>query len=484
MADLRMTDGRVRFWIWQGLALVRYFEGRFRRARAAARRALASAMQASFPYARVLALDLLAHILVHTGELHAGMRLLEQAAQLAASLGYADNAITLRTSVVVHELEYLLRDVASAITRAEQTLAEPGVSFFTRRNGLIELAKAQALHGRRDEAAQALAEARRISLPGTDRRGKSRWLAAQALSLLLCEGEAAARPVVAQARRAADGHAPLLAEVAFLEAMLIGPRPDLVEELLDLAKRTGMARAKVAHAFATGSGLPEPATVEDGLCRALLRCRDAAAEQRIHVLVEERLLGLVAWALNKPPGQHLILLADRLICDDRGGVSVVPAPPGPSRRVLVSLGSGYKSREALAECVWGLKRYVASKHSAVINTAMSRLRAALPEPGWVVTADDGYRVAAGVQVIVLGDELPMASTSAPPPPSDEMRIVAMLRAHGTASSADVARVLGISPSTALRALRRMVGDGRVRRLGSGRATRYVLVDGEDHQASR
>ena len=124
--------------------------------------------------------------------------------------------------------------------------------------------------------------------------------------------------------------------------------------------------------------------------------------------------------------------------------------------------------------VWGLGRYVPNKHSAVINTAISRLRGVLPEPGWIVTSDDGYHLASGVEVVV-SDTTPSVEPAEPPPPDDEVTLLRAL-ARGDCSSAQAAQVLGVSSSSALRTLRRMVADGRVRRIGSGRTTRYALVD--------
>lgn len=471
LEDLPGSDTRTRFWIWQGLAIVRYFQGRFDRARAAGRRALGSAVQASFPYARVLALDLLAHILVHTGDLHAGLRLLSQAADLAETLGYASNTVTLRTSAVVHELEYLLRDIDAGIAAVTAALERVEVSYFTKRSGLIVLAKAWALKGDAVRARAALAEARRIALPGSDRRGKSRWLGGQALVTALSAGRDAARPILEEARRAADGHAPLLAELAFIGTLFVA-EPDM-DEVRVLAEATGMARARVAEAWARGIERPPAATAEDGLCRTLLRCGAVSPFARLEILVEEGLLGLVPWALGSEPGLRLILLGERMISEHRGDVTLGPAPPGPSRRVLTALATGYRSREELAETVWGLGRYLPHKHSAVINTAISRLRGSLAEPGWIVTDDDGYHLAPGVEVVAPAT--PISTDAAEPPPSDEEATLLRLLAQRSCSSADAARALGVSPSSALRVLRRMVDDGRVRRLGSGRATRYELI---------
>ncbi len=171
-------------------------------------------------------------------------------------------------------------------------------------------------------------------------------------------------------------------------------------------------------------------------------------------------------------------MGEHLISEDHGTVAAAAAPGGPSRRVLMALGGGYRSRSDLAQEVWGLNRYDPVRHSAVINTAMSRLRNALPVPEWVVTDDDGYHLAPQVELLVLGHEaLPVSlPESVPPPPSEDDAVVAALRSDGPSSSADIAAALKVSASSALRILRRLTEEGRVRRTGTGRATRYLVDD--------
>lgn len=478
LSDLVATRGRSRFWIWQGLALARYFEGRFDRARAAGRRALSTAMQASFSYARVLSLDLLAHILVHRGELHAGLRLSRQAASLAARLGYRDNEATLRTAALVLEAEYLVVDISTAIENLQAAVSAPEVSYFTRRNGLVVLATLCAAKGDAGRAQMALDDARKIALPGSDRRGKTRWLIAQALSIALSRGADAAVALLEEARKAADGQLPLLADLGFVEAFCIGPSPALLDRMPAIAKQTRLARAELAADHLTGKSLPDPAAIEDGFARAFLAARTGSVEQRVAWLLDAGVLGLIPQAVGLAPGRRLILMGEHLISEDHGTVAAAAAPGGPSRRVLMALGGGYRSRSDLAQEVWGLNRYDPVRHSAVINTAMSRLRNALPLPAWVVTDDDGYHLAPQVELLVLGQEaLPVSlPESVPPPPSEDDAVVAALRSDGPSSSADIAAALKVSASSALRILRRLTEEGRVRRTGTGRATRYLVDD--------
>jgi hypothetical protein len=474
LGDLRRPKDRSRFWLWQGLALVRFFEGRLRRARGFARRALAAAVEASFPYARVLALDLLAHVLLYTGQVFAGMRLLGQAAALAESLGYADNTATLRTSAVLFQLRFLLLDVERGVADAETALASPAVSYFTRRNVLIELAAALAFAGDVARARTALDEAQRIALPGSDRRGKARWLTAHALVTALSEGPTAARASLDQARSEAGEQITLLADIGIVEVLFVAPAH--APELERVARETGIARALVVSALACGGEVPPAPRVEDRLARLLIECHRRSAAERVAAVVRAGLLGLVPWALGLPPGRRVLLTDAEVVTENRGAVSARPLPGGPSQRLLASLAQGFQSREDLVSLVWGLGRYNPSKHNAVINTAVSRLRLALGEPAWVVTHEGGYLLADGVEIVSLeAGAANVASPSSRPPPDPERdRVLAVLEAHGPSGSAEVARRLRMSPSTALRLLRRLADDGTLVRQGAGRSTRYGL----------
>jgi hypothetical protein len=184
-------------------------------------------------------------------------------------------------------------------------------------------------------------------------------------------------------------------------------------------------------------------------------------------------LGLVPWSLGLQPGKRLILMGDHLFTEHHGTVTVHAAPSGPSLKVLELLATGFQGRDELARHVWGLPQYHPSKHNAVINTALSRLRPSLGAPQWVITHDAGYHLADGVEFITVAAS-PTATAltpSVPPPPAEELALEGLLR-EDALSSAEVARALHISPSSALRLLRRLAHEGRVEKMGSGRSTRY------------
>jgi hypothetical protein len=474
LGQVRAPEPRRRFWACQGLALVRFFEGHFRQSRRFARKALAAAVEGGFSYARFLALDLLAHVSLHTGEVFAGMRLLSQAEELARALGYADNAQNERTAALVFQLRLLLADVAIAVARVEEVVNAPEVSYFTRRNGLIELAGMFALSGDAARAARALEDARHIALPGSDSRARTRWLVCHALCEALAHGPEQARPSLEEARVAAGDQQTLLVEIGFVELVFTGERSEpALAAFAELGAKTGIQRARVALDLATGSHELFPPRVEDGLGRVLLECNGRPAVERVRRVVAAGLYGLVPWALERAPGRRVIVLEAGVLTENQGHVGVRELPNRTALKLLFALRTGYKSRAALLEEVWGIARFDPHRHTAVLHTAVSRLRVALAEPDWIATHDDGYALVEGVEVVTLGQAFESAtSASVLPPPGDDERVLELVTRRGQVSSADVAEELRLSASTALRLLRRLAESGALRKSGSGRGTRY------------
>ncbi len=471
-----------RFWACQGLALVRHFEGLSSRARRIARRALGMAALADFPYGRFLSLDLLAHVEVQVGHIHAGMRLLTQASELADALGYAENAATERAAHLLFELRFApgRADTQRAV---EALVTAPGVSYFARRNGWLELSSAHALRGAASEARAALEEARRIALTGADRRARARYFIGDALCVALSRGARAAAPCLTEARAEAQSQLTLLGEILFVELVFCGERSDAaVAEASRVARSTGGERVRIAHLLASRADPGAALRVEDGLCRLLLELSRLPSADRLRGVVDARQLGLVPWALGSVPGRRLIALGATIITEHYGNVRLNELKNRPAQRLLVELGRGYRSRAELMRDVWSIGHFSPARHLPTLHTAISRLRVALAEPDWVITHDDGYSLASGVELLTFDDGeagstfVSAAGSSIAPPPDDRQRVLSHIEQHGALGSAEVAKALHLSGSTTLRLLRGLCAEGLLERHGSGRATRYCRHD--------
>lgn len=482
-ASLRRGPPSERFWACQGLALLRHFEGHLSRARRVARRALAAALEGDFPYGRFLSLDLLAHVAVHLGNVHAGMRLLTQASELADALGYRENAATERAAHLLFQLRFSVGgpETWSAV---QALVASPAVSYFTRRNAWLELSRAHALRGAASEARAALEEARRIALTGADRRARARYFIGDALSAALAQGIEAAAPSLSEARAEAQNQLALLGEILFVEIVFCGQRsPATLADAERVARATGVERVRVAVQLANPAPPSAVLGMEDGLCRLLLELRGLPAAERLRRIVSARQLGLVPWALGVAPGRRLIVLGSVIITEHHGNVGQNELKNRPALRLLSELGRGYRSRAELMRDVWNIGHFVPARHTPTLHTAISRLRVALAEPAWIITHDDGYSLANAVELLVLDDAnanagapIAAAEPSIAPPPDDRQRVLAHIVKHGALGSAELAKALRLSGSTVLRLLRTLCAEGQLVRRGSGRATRYSRPD--------
>ncbi len=483
---LGAPNPRSRFFGYQGLGLVRYFEGRMARSRRFTLRALSAAIEAQFPYGRLLALDLRGHALVQTGQVFSGLRLLQQAEHLAADLGFVANAQTIQVAEQVYRLRYRVPSPGDALARLEQLARSPSVSFFARRNALLELVWQHAFRSDVPTAELCLNEAARIALPDEDRRGRVRGLLARAVLLMLSEGRVAAVPYLEEARRIAQEDPSLRVEVLFVEAAVVrAERPGIASELGHLAHRTGIDRARIAQELALGSRstcLP----LEDRLGELLLNLPSMPPEMRVVHLVHEHLAGLVPWSLNLNPGRRSYLTETSLLTEDHGRLSVHKHPSRPSVRVLRELATGPKTNAELMSSVWNLSSYSPSRHDPTLHTAVARLRAGLaPNGEWILTTDRGYQLASDVELVLVGDRLQVYAMGTVGDEVElesvserESHILEILGRRRAASSTELAEDLRVSDATALRSLRALVATGKLHRTGRGKGTRYSLVPEE------
>jgi DNA-binding winged helix-turn-helix (wHTH) protein len=290
----------------------------------------------------------------------------------------------------------------------------------------------------------------------------------------MSEGAERARASIEEARASAADELTLQVEVSFVDVVLARQRSAArLDALADLARRTGIQRARIACEVAAGKSLLYPPRVEDGLGRVLLECCERSPLERVQRVLSAGLCGLVPWALGREPGRRIVLTETHIIAEDHGNVHAREVPSGPTLRLLLALRHGHLSRANLLNEVWGIARFVPTRHLPVLHTAISRLRASLGEREWIVTHDDGYSLVTGLEIITW-DETPegLISASAAPPPDDQERVRAFVLGNGPVSSAQVAESLKLSASTALRLLRRLADDGQVVKSGGGRGTRY------------
>jgi IclR helix-turn-helix domain len=480
-----------RFFFHQGMGLVHYFRGQIRHAMRHATRARSSALLAKFPYGRMLALDLLGHTNVQLGKAHVGLALLEQSAELATGFGFSTHARTTHAALLDYRLRLGMSDAAELDELFAGLSAEDSYSQRLLANNI---AIALALRGDRKRADIALARSAEIAMTDGDHRSRIRLCLAHAIVAGLADGEPAAIRWIDEAIVTLHETDRALRVEAYLAECLVAPLRFALrsaEELTALATLTGMERARFL-----ADNCSEMGAQEDTLLAAMRSVRGGIAGAL--PLLQSGIVALLPRATQRSPGKRIYLdpLHERVVLEDHGQFSVRTSPPQRTLALLTALRERAMNKEMLVETVWQIKKYAPARHDAVVHTTISRVRAFLePWGDWLQSTHIGYALV-DVDVVDLHVhpsielqepaivEQQRADIEAEPAVTNVVldkpsrRRVQLLQALAAApqSTTALAAVLGVSEMTAFRALSDLVREGLINRTGTGKNTRYALVN--------
>lgn len=491
------ADPWIRALVFQGLACQCYFTGRYPAAARLALRAQQAAHEAAFVYVQMLATDMRGHALVQMGQLQRGIATLEQANRQAIRLGLTNNAFAVDASIATYVTRFVPH--AEALERVEALLRRRSHDSYSRRALLTEAAVQRALRGRRSEALDALEAADQDALRGDTRRGKVVSFLARMWVTRWQHGPAACAELVEQGKALIETRdVAFRAELLGFQILVARAKRDgdeesrAIDELRSIWKRTHHAYAHgLLRQFDPDRG--NAAFDEDALSPILraVVLRDQTALSRVLSL---GLLGAVPELLGLSPGRRIILIPaeDLLLLEDHGDIVARHRPPRWCPVLLRILASGEGTKERIVEGLWGLRTYHPELHDPPVRTTIHRLRTFLqPHPNWIEVGETGYRTTVPLH-LVTSSEAPLADTAplwdeGVVPSLEPARPVASLSASAAgpelvvfqrlvelehANVPQLARSLELSPSTVLRALRVLVAERRVERLGFARATRY------------
>lgn len=497
-ADRHHTDAWIRALVFQGLACQCYFTGRYPGAARHALRALQAAHEAGFLYAAMLGTDMRGHSLVQLGQLQRGIALLEQANKQARRLGLTNNEFAVETSIATYVTRFVPH--VESLERVEALLRRRAHDSYSRRALLSEAAVQRALRGRRSDAIEVLEESDRDALRGDTRRGKVvSFLARLWVTRWQCGPEACAELVDQAASLVEPRDVAFHAELLGFAILVARTRGDAEREQSALAQLRELWRT--SHHFYAKAALDQfdqstraGAFDEDGvtpILRAVAQ-RDHNALTRI---ISLGLLGVIPELLGLTPSRRIILIPaeDVLLLEDHGDVVARHRPPRWCPVVLRILASGNATKQRIVEGLWGLRAYHPDIHDPPVRTTIHRLRSFLqPYRNWIEVDETGYRITVPVHVVAsatvaettapLWEEGEVPSLEPTTPSGGRQPIERALRPYqlvfqrlaevDAASVPDLARTLELSASTVLRALRHLVDQRRVERVGFARATRY------------
>ncbi|NVB82893.1 MAG: hypothetical protein HOV81_31235, partial [Kofleriaceae bacterium] len=433
------------------------------------------------------------------GQLQRGIAMLEQAKKQAHRLGLTNNAYAVDTSIATYVTRFVPN--AESLERVEALLRRRAHDSYSQRALLTEAAAQRALRGRRSEATKALEAANKDALRGDTRRGKVVSFLARMWVTRWQHGPAACRALLEQAQELVEPRdVAFRAELLGFEILVARTDGDLAREQRALDELRALWRT-THHFYARGALEQFDPTIrprafdEDGVAPILraVAHRDVSAISRI---VSLGLLGTLPELLGLVPGRRIIVLPDEdlILLEDHGDIVVKHRPPRWCPALQRILASGDSSKERIVAGLRGLRAYHPEIHDPPVRTAIHRLRTYLQPYGtWIEVGENGYRTAVPVH-LVAGIDAPVPESTplwdeGEAPMLEPQRIPAAPRGRALAESSpqlvfqrlseleqatvpELAKSLEVSQSTVVRALRVLLAERRVERLGFARATRY------------
>lgn len=485
-----------RFYVNQGRVFYYYYTGRFRKALKCAARARRFARSSEDLFARALAADAYGQCRVVAGEVHRGLRLLEEGRALAQRLGNESVANSIAISVELHSAELGLEG-ADAVPLLEARIAALGTEDnYSLGNVGLELARQYTRRGRFLDAARRL-ESIAPPIYANQNRRQEITLNLRLAELAFQRGDFfGARHSLHFLHRLLDREADATFELAALglrrkldTAENRPEDPALAARWRDLARDFGTTRDDNLQVRLGLLGA-ERENQEDRVHGVLQAARSLAdPADRLRPLLERGLLCEAALAAGLNPGPVcLAVLPQSLgqLARDASGVDWVSSPLSSLQAKilrLVSRGEGC-NKATLVEKAWGY-RYDPLRHDAMVYSALSSLRRNLGLAAtWLQATELGYRFTAPVRWPSV--EAPRL----PPEREGESALSDSLLAHFNHRQIEILELLhtrrflaardcrvkfNVSEITALRDLDGLRRRGLVVRNGKARATRYTLA---------
>lgn len=494
------------FYIFQGIATYRFFCGRYLEAKNSAELAYSYSIKSRFVFGEMVTRDLLGHCLMMLGQNREGFKFFAQALELTEKNNNESLSAAIRISITKFRAQIGmkphqdLRDLQTALTGLA-----PQDTYSTAEL-LLELIRQHILRGQFSAAEACFSQASDIIYKHQNRRQVALLNLRMSYMLYLQGQHSQALHIVRFAEQNIDTSIDLnlWTQMSGLKLMILteltGRAAEIEKPMLEKMSRTQMAIHKkiMARLHSQKHNFP---TNEDPIGDLLdkIKANDAEAPR---LLVENGYYGLLHKCYKLPFGaQSLIfdLLPGTMVILDRGNVTFKKkALNSILRKILLLLRDRACTKEELVQQIWGYE-YDPLRHDPLIYSSMNKVRRFLENyADWIELSEEGYRIKAGVKVIIknnLKRESKMTSldaliekaqsTRVHAPPSHsamdlqnmnfrQMQVLEYLRKNQSISIYELSTKLEISKPTATRDLSQLHKLGKLRRVGKGRATRYLL----------
>lgn len=491
------------FYVEQGKAFYAYYTGRVREAMVHAQKARRYALRSSDLFARSLATDAYGHCLVMTGEIHHGLRLLDEARKLAARMSNESDDAAIAISLELYDAEFGLTGI-EGFHRLEQRWVSVGTEDnYSLANVGLELARQYTLRGRFPEAARTLERVAPAIYANQNRRQEI------TLNLRLAELSGrkgdffGARHYLRFVQRLLSGEADSGFALAALgiERKLALSEGKSVNELdarwKQLTKEFSQTRND--HLLIRSGLLEESRENQEDRVHQVLRAsrRAPTLSQKLRPLLEHGFLAEVSLCLGLIPGENTLVALPQalgLLVQTSAEISWVSSPLSSLQaKILDLLAKGDCDKEKLVEAVWGY-RYDPLRHDPMVYSALSTLRKNLGLGAeWLQATESGYRLATRFFAVAESKKsISKAPVKAEPtlqtaPVLDsslakylpllnhrQIEILEWLKDQRFLGVGECRTRFDVSEITALRDLDGLRRQGLVVRNGKARATRYML----------
>lgn len=499
-------DARDLFYIHQGVATYRFFCGRYLEAKNSAEQAYKYAIKSRFVFGEMVTRDLLGHCLMLLGQNREGFKFFAQALELTEKNKNTSLSSAIRISIIKFRAQIGmkphqdLKDLESALTGLAPQ------DTYSNAELLLEMIRQFLLRGQFTKAEACFSQASDIIYRHQNRRQVALLNLRMSYMLYLQGQYPQALHIVRFAEQNIDPSIDLnlwtqLTGLKMLIHSEVTGRPaEFDHTLLEKMSRTQMAIHKKILARMRNYKHDFPVN-EDPIGDLLDKIKAGDAEAP-RLLVEAGYYGLLHKCYKLPFGaQSLIfdLLPGSMVILDRGNVTFKKkALNSILRKILLLLRERPQTKEELVQQIWGYQ-YDPLRHDPLIYSSMNKVRRFLENyADWIELSEEGYRIKAGVKVILknnLKRETKMtaldalvdkAKTTQPEfikasRPMDlqnlnfrQMQVLEYLRKNQSISIYELSSKLEISKPTATRDLSQLHKLGKLRRVGKGRATRYLL----------
>jgi hypothetical protein len=502
LANLRASrssqNHRLRMFTYQGLGFFRYFCGRYPGALRAARKALSAALEANFLYGKFLAADLIGHALIQTGQVSSGMKQLQDALFYSKQLGNGDMDDAVRISLAIYNAQFGNSPASDLETLQKLYDSLSPQDTYSQSSLLLEMGRQYALRGKLTASQNVLNQACRLIYSSGHRRQSVMLNLRYAFNLMLSGENHQALNLLRAAAKGFDPRVDKALELqvlgfeAHLKCLLgLGSEDDpLRTRLKQLTQYTGMgiSRRMIHRKISPGEFIvprgEDP--VGDLYDQAQRRNFDVLPE-----ILSSGFLSLLYPLLQISPGESLLyfdLLPSSLLILHKGNLDFQAQGISSSMKTLVrALAQGECSKEELIQTVWGYK-YDPLRHDSLIYPAISRLRQLLGERGnWIEVTNRGYRLNGKVQIRffqavddfeVVSEpglhEVPAESSVLQQLNFRQISILKRMKQGEVLEVQKYKEIFQVSQITATRDLSTLHDLDLLKRVGKGRATRYVI----------